>query len=800
VFSINNPKLKSIGKDIIEGRNKQALETINSLLDSEMKIVKEKVNLQILKILALINLGRFHKLEEYIDSVWNEIKEQGSEQQQLDLLLLKARYYVEDMITPPKKLHLAEQIEEMIKESEDIESIHYQQRYAFFLIYRFYLTQLREEDASQRKLNIENALKISEEINFEYGIVLSIIHGDWNNPIEYLERALNICKRNNYLFLLGSVYLKFAILNLVPNDSEALKAAFNYLKKAEKIFYKIDAKRNLAMIHSHYIFYYQILSDYTQTKKHLEISYEIAYNSGCKGQTVTNLHNLGTLHLMKMEYSKALPYFEQGLELSQELELIRWPTLFLRGLGIIHTQQGEFNKALKVLHAALENSLKRENIVDTASLKGCLMIAYLAKGDLEKALEFSSAIDHIREKENPWLFSEFIRYKGEILQMKGEYEDALVCLSKSVEVSKSFKNDVRIAEAYFSLLLFYLEQKDLEKANQTYQLLESTTEKVEEMIVQSRVLIAKALLLRNSVIRDERLESKKILEDVILIPDLKFDLLVITILNLCELLLLEIKEEENPELLIQLSNITEELHVRAIQHNVFHVIAQTLWLQSQIALLNLDVTKARILMTKAQAFAEEKNLEKLAIRISNDHDIVLEQLDLWDNMLKELPVIAERLDLTHIETILEEMIKGKGIVVEESEREEETPVLLFITSEKGSILYSEQFDTNLDIKIINEILPEIMNRKQEDIDITTIDRSMYQEYNYLLKRFGNVSFCYLFIGKSYEGMKKLNQFSELVFESSQIWSQLTSDSDTTPIFESTTRNLLNQYVDKIFSN
>jgi tetratricopeptide (TPR) repeat protein len=803
MFSISDPKLKSIGKDIIEGRGHKAIKDLDILLDTKLKSPNEKIDYQLLRIQALIDLGEFKELECYFKEIWEEIQEYGTELQQLDLLLFRSKFFIDLQAPDTTRFSMVKDLENIILNSNQKETNPYLERKVIFLNYMKNLTTRQKDYDSQRPNYVKDALKLSEEIDYDYGLVLSAISsvdemekGDWDDVFELLNKAKEKCEQKGFMLLLGRVLTQLANLYWVKLKQDM---RYNFLNEANQIFKKIDAKKYLAENHNNFGFYYHHFSEYEKCMKHFELGYDIARIIGYKAHEVTILHNIGTIYLMKMEYSKAIPYFEKGLALAQEIESHRFPALFLRGLGIMYTQIGELNKALKYLHVGFDLVNERDNKNDIATLHSCLMIAYLAKGELNKALEYSSAIEYYEEAENFWLLAECFRYRGEIYQMMGDRDKAIENFNLSLEVARKIKNEIRLAEVYFSYISYYLENKDLENAKTNVKLLEEVSESTEEKIVYSRVLLAKALILKSSENLDDKYESIKLFEEVIKIEDISFNLLIVASLSLCEVLILKLKESENQELLTKLYDLTESLHVKAIQNYVYSVIVQTVWLQSQIALLEMDVNKARILMSKAQAIAEEHDFEKLAIKISNTHDVLLEQLDIWESMLTELPAIAERLELTHIETILQEMIRGKGIVLEESEKEEETPVLLFITSEKGSILYSEQFDTSLDIQTINKILPEILNKEQEELDITAIDRSTYQEYNYLLKRLENISFCYMFIGKSYEGMKKLNQFSELVFESSQIWNQLSSITEEASSFESTTRVLLNQFVDRIFA-
>ena len=109
------------------------------------------------------------------------------------------------------------------------------------------LTMREIEYDSQRPNYIKDALKLSEEINYDYGIVLSTIWsvGDMNREVwedvhESLLKAKEICEQKGFMLLLGRVYSQLANLYWAKHDFET---RFRYLKKANQIYMKIDAKK-----------------------------------------------------------------------------------------------------------------------------------------------------------------------------------------------------------------------------------------------------------------------------------------------------------------------------------------------------------------------------------------------------------------------------------------------------------------------------------------------------------------------------------------------------------------------------
>ena len=91
-----------------------------------------------------------------------------------------------------------------------------------------------------------------------------------------------------------------------------------------------------------------------------------------------------------------------------------------------------------------------------------------------------------------------------------------------------------------------------------------------------------------------------------------------------------------------------------------------------------------------------------------------------------------------------------------------------------------------------------MSRSKEKLISESTDRAVFEEYNYLYKNIEDISFYYLFIGKSYEGIKKLERFLEQILKTKEIWDALVSASLAEQSLNSSHRILINRYVDSVF--
>ncbi|MHA1200803.1 MAG: hypothetical protein ACTSQF_15895, partial [Candidatus Heimdallarchaeaceae archaeon] len=369
--------------------------------------------------------------------------------------------------------------------------------------------------------------------------------------------------------------------------------------------------------------------------------------------------------------------------------------------------------------------------------------------------------------------------------------------------------------ASYYLINCYLARKENEEAEKYLEALQQYSSKLDSKPISVMTTLAKALVYSKKENSADRKEAKELLESVINEKDVDHKLAVTAILNLCELLIVELRESEDLELLDKLKSYVEKLHQEGTAELAYPLLVQSIWLQANISLLELDVGRARRLFKSAQVMAEAKEMFNLARRISNNHDILLGQLNLWEKFTMQLPTVAERMELTHIESVLNEMIKGRGIVFPEGEVEIEEPILVSIFSETGATLYLEQFDPELSTDILEKFWYSIITRVKEEVKTGSLERMIFQDYTCLVKKLESLSFFYVFAGQSYKGIKKLEEFSQLVYGTSLVWEELeelskialSSKFDLETVVASADRDqpldysshfILNQYVDSVF--
>ncbi|MCG3261010.1 MAG: hypothetical protein H7644_14745, partial [Candidatus Heimdallarchaeota archaeon] len=119
-----------------------------------------------------------------------------------------------------------------------------------------------------------------------------------------------------------------------------------------------------------------------------------------------------------------------------------------------------------------------------------------------------------------------------------------------------------------------------------------------------------------------------------------------------------------------------------------------------------------------------------------------------------------KLELSHIEDRLKQIVRRRSVLGPEVESEAEIPVMFLMQSNQGLIIFSEYFDEILGERIYDEVLLSIMKVSSE-MKENDKERLKNKEFTFLINNINNVYISYIFIGKSYNGIKKLNELSNI---------------------------------------
>ena len=214
----------------------------------------------------------------------------------------------------------------------------------------------------------------------------------------------------------------------------------------------------------------------------------------------------------------------------------------------------------------------------------------------------------------------------------------------------------------------------------------------------------------------------------------------------------------------------------------YSFLSESMWLQSKFALINLQLDDAKKLLNQAQSISEDHGLHLLAQKISEEHDELLEQSNLWEEFKRNKAPFSERLILASIDDVLDRLKGDRAI--EPFELVDEHPMLILIMTQGGAPLFSYPFNDEwkFDEDLFGGFLTAF-NSISDEIFSEGLDRVKFGNHTVLMEPIENFSICYLFKGQSYPAKQKLTKFIERLQNDSATWKTFERFSKTSQVAE-----------------
>ena len=374
-----------------------------------------------------------------------------------------------------------------------------------------------------------------------------------------------------------------------------------------------------------------------------------------------------------------------------------------------------------------------------------------------------------RQINNNWYIANLYNNLGSLHCTKGELDIALNYLEEAIilwEPYPLFKD-----ACLDSLIWVSLEKGDDERAQRYFQQLENLYIEKNRPPLENVYKYNKAIMLkRSSRIRDKA-RAEELLKQVVETESHYFETTIFAYINLCDLLLAEFRINNNSEVLEELNQYIAKLLTIAETTHSYSVFCETFILQAKLALINFDLKAARRFLTQAQKIAESHGIKRLAMKISYEHDELLKQSKMWENLEESEIILSERWKLAGLNEQMENMLRKRMIAVPKLSNEE--PVLLLIVSEGGIPFFSHSFveDKSFESHLFGGFLTTIDYFIKEMFS-EGLNRAVFGEHTLLMKAIPPFFISYIFKGDSYYALQKLDYFEAQLEKEGEIWQNL----------------------------
>ncbi len=526
---------------------------------------------------------------------------------------------------------------------------------------------------------------------------------------------------------------------------------------------------------------YYFKGDYNKAFELAEQSLKIEEKKSSKFGIAVSYHLLGNILLLKGERDAGLDYAYKCLKLFEELENRGWIAASLHLIGLAYNFKGDYNQSIKFSKKSLDISEISDET--RANVLYNLGSVYSMKGEIRRALKYLERGATLTEEQNDYLLlSLILSQMGMIYWGMNIHEKSKEYLERSLKISEKLNYSNVISWSLFGLIMTALDQDLHDQAQEHLRWLKDHTDKAKSKFLTDIYSFAKSQVLLNSGRTRNRAQGEILLRKITE-EDVSNPSIYLTALSFyCMFLIEELGTSNDLKILEELNPLINRIFKLAERTHNYIMLAYVKVFQAAVELIQMKFDDAKKLLTESLRITMLQDNPRLAQYISRLYDHFLEQQDTWEQYKESNAPMTDRIKLASINSILNRLT-GK-IPADSPELINEESVLLLITAEGGTLIFSNSFtkDISFEEDLVSSFL-SAFNTFSGELFSKGLDRAKFGEYMILMESINSFSICYLFKGQTYSAKQKLTQFTERLKSNTQVLKALDRSNKTSQVLE-----------------
>lgn len=203
----------------------------------------------------------------------------------------------------------------------------------------------------------------------------------------------------------------------------------------------------------------------------------------------------------------------------------------------------------------------------------------------------------------------------------------------------------------------FIENNSFEQAKSYLNRLQLLNEQEGNLGISLYYRLAKGALLKKSPRITDKSKAQEIFQLIADEKEVPIWQKFYAMLNLCELLIDELKIYGEEEVLKQVRSLLNRINDLALEQHVTPVIVQSLTLQAKFSLVEGNAQQADQLLERAKLTAAESGFELLGAKVSEEQKQLHRELDKWNAINQSSAPLKERLELARMTDYITEALK-----------------------------------------------------------------------------------------------------------------------------------------------
>jgi len=374
---------------------------------------------------------------------------------------------------------------------------------------------------------------------------------------------------------------------------------------------------------------------------------------------------IGWIKRAQGKLDEALNYFHRMLDLAKEIQDERYVARAKHGIAFINFYKGDLDQATEYAQDSLAIYEKLKHFRGLTAVYSVFGSIYRGKGEFDKSLEYyhnvltiyNEKLDIQKRVEHWYCYAH--RNIGWIYYYKNKIIKSIEHLREAVRVHKSLCEsnntifDYDLIIFYKLLILSAIEIKD-------FKLIENSMEELSKFALKWPWTnyfrkLGEAIILKNKQRAKYRFQAQKIFEEIL---EQKFDFQIefeIQV-NLCDLLLEELKYSGDEEIIIEIQDLLNRISNTANNQRSITTLVTLYSLQAKLALIEGNAELSNELLTKALTIAENKGLELISKKLTVQQNQLFNQLEEWKAFFIQNSKLQEKIEILNLKEYVTEAI------------------------------------------------------------------------------------------------------------------------------------------------
>ncbi|MBA7709173.1 hypothetical protein ES703_118085 [subsurface metagenome] len=285
-------------------------------------------------------------------------------------------------------------------------------------------------------------------------------------------------------------------------------------------------------------------------------------------------------------------------------------------------------------------------------------VLYSHRGDVDRALEYAQQYLAIaQELDNKLFIAQALYHIGVIYWQKGAFAQALAHLEDELRYYEELGHNIAVGDCLYWLLQVSLDMGSPEQAQQYLDRLQHINEQEDHKGLSQSYRVAQALVLKTSPRIRDKARAQELFQQLIEEEMVHFFNTQLAMINLCELLLDELKAYGEVGVFQEAKSLVDKLYSLAQDRHSHSLVVNSLILKAKFAMIEGDLTTAVQYLEQARVTAEEKSLGQLAEKVTTEKQQLEAQYDTWEQFIQRNATFRERVEHARVSDYLKDVEK-----------------------------------------------------------------------------------------------------------------------------------------------